>query len=458
MTTPLDQLQLPASLICTDRDLLKTYGKDWSMYFSANASAVLFPETQDHIRIIITWANTHQVSLVPSGGRTGLSSAATATNQEVVVSFEKMNKILDFNPIDRIVRVEPGVITEALQEFAKSKGLYFPIDFAAKGSSQIGGNVATNAGGVKVLRYGLIRNWISGLTVVTGDGKELKLNNSLTKNATGYDLRQLFIGSEGTLGFITQVEIQLAPQPPETKVLILGIEKLEDVLPIFEEFQKSLSISACEFFSQLALNHVLSMHDLAKPFETETPFYLLLEVEETDTQFEQKLEASFTNCFENGLLSDGVISQNSQQASDFWSLREFISESISPCMPYKNDVSVRTSKVPEFVGKAQTIIEKNYPNFEVVWFGHIGDGNVHINILKPDNMERDEFVKTCKTADPLLYKLLQDLDGSISAEHGVGLIKKDFLHYTKSKDEIEYMKMIKKIFDPNGIMNPGKIF
>lgn len=454
----LKELSLKPNQISQTKEDLAKYGKDWAMYYSANASAVLFPETEEQILEIIQWANKHKQALVPSGGRTGLSSAATATDKEVIVSFERMNKILDYNDTDHIVKVQPGVITEELQNFAKDKGLYFPIDFAAKGSSQIGGNVATNAGGVKVIRYGLTRNWISGLKVITGSGQKLFLNKSLTKNATGYDLRHLFIGSEGTLGIATEIEVQLTQAPAPCKVLILGLEQLENCLAVFSEFNKLFTLTACEFFSQQALEKVLAHHELNKPFDSETPFYLLLEVEENHGQFEKNLETAFSQCFEKGWIVDGVISQNSQQAQNFWSLREFISESISPNSPYKNDVSVRTSKVPEFVKRTQDVISKNYPDFEVIWFGHIGDGNVHINILKPESMDRETFVATCKKSDPLLYEILQDMDGSISAEHGVGLIKRDFLHYSRSPEEIEIMKQIKKIFDPNNILNPGKIF
>lgn len=452
------KLPLPEAQSTTRTEDLANYGKDWAMYFSANASAVLFPESESDVQTIVKWANDNQVALIPSGGRTGLSSAATATNLEVIVSFDRMNQILDYNEVEHIVRVQPGVITEALHEFATKKGRHFPIDFAAKGSSQIAGNVATNAGGVKVLRYGLMRNWITGLKVVTGSGETLHLNKSLRKNAVGYDLRHLFIGSEGTLGFITEVEVQLAPAPPEHQVLVLGLQQLEDVLPVYKSFNDAFDLSACEFFDQLSLDNVLSQHDLEKPFEQDVPFYLLVELEKTLTDFDERLEEVFSTCFEKEWLVDGVISQTSEQKKNFWSLREFISESISPQKPYKNDVSVRPTLVPEFVSKASALLKQEYPDFDVVWFGHIGDGNVHINILKPKDMDRDDFVQTCKKSDPHLYGLLKDLGGSISAEHGVGLIKKPFLNYSLSEAEIEIFRQIKKIFDPKGIMNPGKIF
>jgi FAD/FMN-containing dehydrogenase len=228
---------------------------------------------------------------------------------------------------------------------------------------------------------------------------------------------------------------------------------------VFREFQKQFSLTACEFFSHQAMLKVLKHHPkLSKPFDTETPYYLLLELEENAPDAAEKIEAAFSNCFEQGWIADGVISQNSQQSENFWALREYISESLSPESPYKNDIAVRVSKAPEFVKKTQEILAQAYPDFEVIWFGHIGDGNVHINILKPQNLSKEDFIKRCQGTDDLLYKQISAFGGSISAEHGVGMAKKKFLHYTKSPEEIQIMREIKKIFDPDSIINPGKIF
>ncbi len=453
------QTILTANQVTGSAPDLQTYGKDWSIYYAANPSLIVFPENEKNVVDLVLWARKHKIPLVPSGGRTGLSSAATATNKEVVVAFDRMNQILDFNETDLVLTVQPGVITETVQNFAEEKGYYYPVDFAAVGSSQMGGTVATNAGGVKVVKYGLTRNWISGLKVVTGAGECLYLNKSLKKNATGYDLRHLLIGSEGTLGFFTQIEIQLTSQPKELKVLVLGLDHLEHSLEVFRTFNKKMSVTACEFFSHQAMQKVLAAHaKLSAPFETQAPFYLLLEVEQTGEDSAEIIESLFSDCLENGWVSDGVISQNSTQSENFWSLREYISESISPFTPYKNDVSVRVSRAPEFVKTTQEIIQKSYPDWEVIWFGHIGDGNLHINILKPKDLSREDFIKKCQGADDLLYQQIAKYDGSVSAEHGVGLAKKKFLHYSRSPQEIEILKQIKKIFDPDNIINPGKIF
>jgi glycolate oxidase subunit GlcD len=454
----LKQLTLSPSNVRTDAETINEYGRDWTKNYDVSASAILFPETEAQVQEIVKWARKNKISLVPSGGRTGLSGAAMATKGEVVVSFEKMNKVLDFNPVDRTVKVQPGVITEALQDYVKEKGYYFPVDFAARGSSHIGGNIATNAGGVKVIRYGSMRDWVAGLRVVTGAGEILDLNRGLIKNATGLDFRHLFIGSEGTLGFITEATLKFTRPTAPLSVMILGVPDLEAVMKVFKRFRENLELTAFEFFSDVALSYVLKATDLQKPLGTDCPNYLLVEVEKTSDESEAKMLEAFEYCAEQGWVLDGTIAQSDQQAKDFWRMREDISEATSPYSPYKNDISVTISQVPAFLKETDAVLKQNYPDFKVVWFGHIGDGNMHINILKPEGLDRETFLKRCKGADSLLFTVIQKLGGSVSAEHGVGLTKKPFLTYTRTKEEIELMKGVKKVFDPDGILNPGKIF
>jgi FAD/FMN-containing dehydrogenase len=448
---------LPQPQIKTDEESLKYYGKDWTTYFDVKASAILFPQSTEEVAKIVRWARKYRIALIPSGGRTGLSGAAVATNGEVIVSFEQMNKILVFNPTDQTVVCQAGVVTESLQEFALSKNLYYPVDFAARGSSQIGGNIATNAGGIKVVRYGLTREWVVGLTVVTGTGEVLELNNGLVKNATGLDLRHLFIGSEGILGFITECTMRLAPPPPPLKVLVLGVSGLEAVMKVFAQFKQRTQLVAFEMFSDKALKKVLENTGLSRPFETETEYYILAEVETRTEADEASALEVFEKCLLEGWVSDGVISQSDAQAKNFWRLREDISESLAKYSPYKNDISVAISKVPSFMTELDQILTNAYPTWEVIWFGHIGDGNLHINILRPEGMSKEEFVKECRKVDVLVFEAIMRHRGSISAEHGVGLTKKPFLRFTRSQAEIDMMKGIKRVFDPDNIMNPGKV-
>ena len=441
----------------TDPADLETYGKDWTKAYPANPIAIVLPKDTDEVVALVQLANLHEVALVPSGGRTGLSGGAVAANGELVVAFDRMNKILEFNPADRQVVCEPGVVTQQLQQYAEQEGLFYPVDFASSGSSQLGGNVSTNAGGIKVIRYGMTREWVKGLKVVTGSGELLDLNRGLSKNATGYDFRHLFTGAEGTLGFIVELTLALTSMPKDPTVLVLGAEGMEPIMQVLQKFQGELNLTAFEFFSEKALKHVIEEKQLQRPFETESEFYALIEFE---NQSEQDIDTAmhlFETCLEEGWIVDGTISQNSTQANNLWRLREDISETISTFTPYKNDISVKVSKVPEFLQEVDSLVTSSYPDFEIIWFGHIGDGNVHLNILKPESLAAEAFFEKCAKVSNLVFEIVEKHGGSISAEHGVGLLKKPFLHYSRSPAEMAYMKAVKKIFDPNNIMNPGKL-
>ena len=462
MTDPalIDELKtlVEPGKVLTDADSLNAYGKDWTKHFAPAPSAIVFPKSIEQVQAIVRWANERKVALVPSGGRTGLSAAAVAANGEVVVSFDYMNQILEFNEMDRTAVCQPGVVTAQLQQFAEDKGLYYPVDFASAGSSQIGGNIGTNAGGIKVIRYGMTRNWVAGLKVVTGKGDVLELNKDLIKNATGYDLRQLFIGAEGTLGFVVEATMRLERQPTNLTALVLGTPDFDSIMPVLHAFQDKLDLTAFEFFSDKALAKVLGRGDVPAPFETDCPFYALLEFEATTEERAEQALATFEHCVEQGWVLDGVMSQSEQQLQNLWKLREYISETISHWTPYKNDISVTVGKVPAFLKEIDAIVGEHYPDFEIVWFGHIGDGNLHLNILKPDDMSKDEFFSRCAVVNKQVFETVEKYNGSISAEHGVGMTKRDYLTYSRSPVEIEYMKAVKAVFDPNGIMNPGKIF
>ncbi|AGP48030.1 FAD-linked oxidase [Psychrobacter sp. G] len=454
----IDAHQFDASQIKTDSESLEHWGKDWTKHFVPAPAAIVFPKTTEQVQAIVLLANEHDVVLTPSGGRTGLSAGAVAANGEIVVSMDKMNHIGQFYPADRMVEIEAGVVTQQLQQFAESKDLYYPVDFASAGSSQIGGNIGTNAGGIKVIRYGMTRQWIMGLTVVTGKGDILQLNRGMVKNATGYDLRQLFIGSEGTLGFVTHAQIKLERQPQDLNVMVLGMDSFNDVMNVLSAFQAKIDLTAFEFFDDVAIDKLMAHGQVQEPFESRTKFYTLLEFEAPYEPIMDKAMAIFEECMEQGWVVDGVMSQSLAQAEELWKLREYISETISVFTPYKNDVSVLISHVPDFIAEIDHIVSSNYPDFEVCWFGHIGDGNLHLNILKPENMGKDDFFSECQVVNKHVFETVQRYGGSVSAEHGVGMTKKPYLHYSRSETEIEYLREVKKVFDPNNIMNRGKIF
>jgi FAD/FMN-containing dehydrogenase len=448
----------PGDRLKTDAESCAHYGRDWTTYFDVQASAVVFPVSAEEVQKLVLWARKNRAALVPSGGRTGLSGSAVATKGEIIVSFEKMNRILDFDPIDSTVRVQPGVITEELQKFAREKGLFYPVDFAARGSSQIGGNIATNAGGIKVVRYGMTRDWVSSLKVVTGSGEILEFNHSLVKNATGPDFRHLFVGSEGILGFVVEATMRLANPPPPLKVFLLAVTDLASVMNVFREFKSQVTLSAFEMLSEKALLRVMDNTGLPRPLSSQAPFYVVIEVEAPSEEDEGKALQAFEKSVEQGWVLDGALASSEAQAKNFWRYREDISESLAKFSPYKNDISVRVSKVPDFLNSLEGLLAQAYPTWDVIWFGHIGDGNLHVNILRPPGMSKEDFVRECRKVDSLLFEVIEKCEGSISAEHGVGLTKKPFLHHTRPPAEVALLKAVKKAFDPDGIMNPGKIF
>ncbi len=456
----LDELRslLTPEDVRTDPESLEHYGQDWTRFHTPAPLAIVFPRNIDQVQALVGWARKHRLGLVPSGGRTGLSAAAVALHGEVVVSFDRMNSIGAFNPIDRTVCCGPGVITEALQEFAKEHELHYPVDFASAGSSQIAGNIATNAGGINVIRYGMTRDWVAGLKVVTGRGDVLDLNQGLLKNNTGYDLRHLMVGSEGTLGFIVEATIRLTNPPNKTAVMVLAIPSMTAIMDVLGAFQARIDLTAFEFFSEEALAKVVEHAGVKRPTDTQAPFYALIEFECPGEAEENIALELFEVCLEKEWALDGVMSQSRAQAEALWRCREQISETISQWTPYKNDVSVTVSAVPSFLSAINHVVQSQYPDLEIIWFGHIGDGNLHLNILKPDNVSTDDFKTRCDTVSPLIFEIVQAHGGSISAEHGVGLLKKKYLHYTRSNAEVDLMRGIKAVFDPDGIMNPGKIF
>ena len=440
--------------LLADDDARQRYGQDWTRFAQPAPLAVALPKDTREVQAIVQLARAEGLALVPSGGRTGLSGGAVAAEGELLVSLERMNAIGDFNPVDLSVQVQAGVITQTLQDFATSQGLCYPVDFASSGSSHIGGNIATNAGGVKVLGYGHTRNWVAGLTVVAGTGEILELNAGLVKNATGYDLRHLFIGSEGTLGFITEACIRLMEAPGPLAVALMALPRMAGLTSVFLAFRERLALTSFEFFTAEALGHVLAASDLPPPFAEPSPCYALAEF---PAAAQADAEAAFAACMEAGWAADGVLSQSEQQRANFWQYRERISESISHLTPYKNDLAVLPSAVPDFLAAVEKVVGRVCPDFAVLWFGHIGDGNLHLNILKPEGLDTAEFKRQCETASDAIMQEVQRFRGSVSAEHGIGLLKKGQLHYTRPPEEIALMRAVKQAFDPDGIMNPGKL-
>lgn len=460
MTDPrLDRLlaHVPGLRLTTDAADLEHYGRDWTRRWTPAPLAIAFPDSVEQVQSVVHWANGERVAIVPSGGRTGLSGGAVAAKGELVVSLQRLSRVLDFNVVDRTVTVQAGIALEAVHNAAREHGLAYPVDFAARGSASIGGSIATNAGGIRVIRYGNTRDWIAGLKVVTGSGELLELNRGLIKNSSGYDLRNLFIGSEGTLGIVVEATLRLTDPPPPTNVMLLALPSFEGLMRVFAVFRERLELEAFEFFTDHALRHVLA-HGAQPPFDEVHPYYVVTEFAIGDESREAAALSAFEQCLEQGLVSDGVISHSDAQAAQLWRLREDITESLARFGPYKNDISVRISAMPAFLAETQALLAAEYPHFEVVWFGHIGDGNLHINVLKPAGADEGDFIVQCGRVTDLLAQSLARHGGSISAEHGIGLVKKPYLLGTRSAAEIAVMRGIRRVLDPNAVMNPGKLF
>jgi FAD/FMN-containing dehydrogenase len=448
---------LPDLRLLTATGDLEHYGRDWTRRWTPAPLAIALPSSIEEVQAIVRWANQQSMAIVPSGGRTGLSGGAVAANGELVLSLERMNRVLDFDAVDRTLTVQSGIILQAVHEAAREHGLLYPVDFAARGSCSIGGNIATNAGGIRVIRYGNTREWIAGLKVVAGNGELLELNRGLIKNSSGYDFRQLMIGSEGTLGIVVEATLKLTDPPPPSQVMLLALPNMDALMQVFALFRAQLTLQAFEFFTDRALAHVLA-HGAQRAIDGDHPYYVVTEFDAVDERAQETALAAFEHVLEKGWVTDGVMAQSESQAAALWRLREGITESLAPQRPYKNDVSVRISAVPAFLHEMSALLAREYPHIEVVWFGHIGDGNLHINVLRPDELDEKTFIAQCEHVTKLLAATLQRHGGSISAEHGIGLVKRAYLESTHGAAEIALMQGVRKVFDPSGILNPGKLF
>ncbi len=454
------KLDFPSDFLTRNPEELQAYGRDWTRAYEPRPSAVVFPRTTQEVSRFLKLCTEFQVRVVPSGGRTGLAGGAVAKDGEIVLSLDRMRSIGEVDPLAHTLKVQAGAVTQAVHEKCAPFKLTWPVDFASKGSSQVGGNISTNAGGLKVIRYGHTRNWVLGLQVVLMNGEVLELNGALEKNNTGMDFRQLFIGSEGVLGVVTEATLKLAPMPENLDVFFFGVTDFAAVLRLFQEVRRSpFQISAFECLTDSCLQAVREVRKVSSPFQKTYPAYVLLEVERSHSTPREALEPWLASLFENQLVQDGTWAQSPREARDLWAFREGVSESLSVLgVVHKNDIALPISSLKEFLADFEKTFALSHPDFKIYVFGHIGDGNLHVNTMMPQHWNRENFFQTCKKSDLDLFSLVQKYHGSISAEHGIGLIKKDFLHFTRSSEEVQLMRSIKKIFDPQGLLNPGKIF
>ncbi len=453
--------QFPADFLTQEPSEMETYGKDWTKVFPPKPSAIVFPRTTEEVSRLLKLCNDQGVAVVPSGGRTGLAAGAVAAHGEIVLSLARMNKMYEVDTLAHTVRVQAGAVTEAVHQHCEHHGLTWPVDFSSKGSSHVGGNISTNAGGVKVIHYGMTREWVLGLQVVLMDGTVLELNGGLEKNNTGIDLRQLFIGSEGTLGIVTEATLKLVNQPKELDVFFFALDSTSDVFKLFREARRGpFTLMAFETLEDNCLAVVEKHLHGKSPFTERSGAYALMEVERPASENGRAvLDAWLGELFEKGLVKDGTLAQSPKEARELWKLREGIGEALfNAGLVHKNDIALPVGELETFIDEMNAMFKRVQPDMEVFTFGHIGDGNLHVNTMKPVPMEKTDFLARCKVADQELFTLVQRHRGSVSAEHGIGLLKKPYLAFSRSPREIEIFRQMKRVFDPKGLLNPGKVF
>lgn len=434
--------------------------------YHGQSTTVLRPKTTQEVSEIVKWCNERRIGIVPQGGNTGLVGGGVPVKDEVILNLGNMNKVRSFDPVSGIIVADAGCVLESMSEYLAPHHHIMPLDLGAKGSCQIGGNVSTNAGGLRLLRYGSLHGSVLGLEVVLPDGTILNQLSTLRKDNTGYDLKQLFIGAEGTLGIVTGVSILAAPAPIASSNVMLALPKFENVLPLFRTVKRQLSeiLSAFEFIDRRAYDLAIK-HGQGRALNDEdvegAECFVLVETsggkrehdeEKLNTLLESLLEA------DEPLINTGVLSQSPAQFSQLWAIREGITEAVSKeGKAYKYDISIPLASFKEAVDATREHLRskgllRDDAVKHVVGYGHVGDGNLHLNVVAAAYTPEIEAA-----LEPFVYELVASYKGSVSAEHGVGVMKTHALHYTKDATSIGLMKRIKELFDPNGIMNPGKV-
>ncbi|KAG2190258.1 hypothetical protein INT46_010883 [Mucor plumbeus] len=449
-------------LIHNNQDDLFAFNTDWMHKFRGKSQLVLKPKTTQQVSDILKYCNQQKLAVVPQGGNTGLVGGSVPVFDEVVLSLQNMNKIRGFDNVSGILTADAGCVLEVLDNWLGEKGYMMPLDLGAKGSCHIGGNIATNAGGLRLLRYGSLHGTVLGLEVVLPDGTILDNMSTLRKDNTGYDLKQLFIGSEGTIGVITGVSILTPHRSKAVNVALLGLNSFEDVQKAFKQSRVELSeiLSAFEFWDTNALQ-MFKKHATPKDvMEKEYPFYVLIETSGSNKDHDdEKLTNYLENMMIDGVAEDGVVAQDETQIRGLWSLREGFTEALGkePAV-YKYDISMPVPKLYECVEDMRQHLrdggvfgQPDSPVTDVVAYGHVGDGNLHLNIAA-SRLESN----VSALIEPYLFEWVAKHQGSISAEHGLGVAKNEFLGYSKSPVMIKMMKTMKNMLDPNGILNPYK--
>jgi len=429
--------------------------------FHGKSPLVLRPGSTAEVSEICKLASAHRIALVPQGGNTGLVGGQTPHNGEVVVSMRRLDKIRDVDASSNTMTCEAGVVLQVAQQRARDVDRLFPLSLAAEGSCTIGGNLSTNAGGTAALAYGVAREMALGLEVVLADGRILNLLSKLKKDNTGYDLRNLFIGAEGTLGIITAATLKLFPKPRAIETAYVGLKSPAQALKLLSISQNEAAgtLTSFELLADIAVDFSIRHGiDIRDPLQSKHPWYVLMELSSSRDDARAALESILAQGMEQGIVDDAVIAANLSQRAAFWKLRDEMSGAQKPeGGSIKHDISVPVAAVPALIEEANAAVVKLIPGSRPVPFGHLGDGNIHYNVSQPIGGKPEDFLASWHEVNEVVFAIVLQMGGSISAEHGIGVLKRDELPDVKDKVAVELMRSIKAMLDPLGIMNPGKV-
>ena len=448
--------------VITNQADIAPYVRDWRGTYIGKTSLVVRPSNTQEVAAVVALCAESHTPIVPQGGNTGMVGGGIPddSNRAIILSLTRMNKIRNIDLANNAMTVEAGCILATVQEAALSNNRYFPLSLAAEGSCTIGGNLSTNAGGTAVLRYGNARDLVLGIEAVTPDGKIWNGLKALRKDNTGYDLKHLLMGAEGTLGIITAAVLKLFPKPQRTCTALVAVLDPAASVALLATIQGAMGdrLTGFELMSRVCLDHVVKHFPATvEPFSARQPWQVLVELTDTlkDAPLEDALSAALQPAFENGQALDAVIASSEAQSQALWNIREHIPEAEKlQGKSVKHDIAVPISRIAEFIQRGDAALAGKFPDAQVICFGHIGDGNLHYNLSFPGVIPTAEQTHD---ANALIYALLDELGGSISAEHGLGQMKREEITHHKSAVELDMMRAIKAALDPHGIMNPGKV-
>ena len=455
----LEDLQafLPKNAFLVDEDVSNRKAGGLHTEEAIQAEIIVRPESTEEVSKILSVCNQAGQPVIVHGGLTGLVYGTRTSADQLILSLERMNSIEEIDPVGRTLTCQSGVTLQNIQEKAESENMIFPLDLGARGSCSIGGNISTNAGGNRVIRYGMTRDSVLGIEAVTSDGTILSSMNRMIKNNAGYDLKQLFIGTEGTLGIVTRCVLRLREAPISQNTALVGIEDFPSIVKFLKHIDSGLggNMSAFEVmwkeFYEMVTN---SLDEKSLPLKKNIPYYVLVESMGSDqVKDEEHFESLLQKALEDSVIVDAVLAKSEKERKALWAFRDDVEKQAQYGPTVMFDVSLPINEMEEYVSKVDLNLQKHWKEFHHIVWGHLADGNLHL-VVGTGNLESD----TIQKIENSVYEPLERIGGSISAEHGIGLEKKPYLHLSRSEAEINYMKALKDTFDPKGILNPGLIF